>query len=233
MNVFAVFLFAEIVPLIPPGRVKKGVRLSTPNHGEIRVKVGGLRMNCIASNPTCVKCGKQGIIWSLESTKMNERPHLNLYADLGDQPLTRFRGLNVDGLVLMTIDHLIPRSKNGKDDPSNVVSMCSICNAAKGNQLDPTIPKPVYAQPDWPFLHEVQARLKAIGIKMRPIKNGGAVLCRSNADEVFVWTEHLSAIMKRIEAAEAQVRWTGADGLFLVPSDECLAKLPMPPWKED
>jgi 5-methylcytosine-specific restriction endonuclease McrA len=30
------------------------------------------------------------------------------------------------------VDHIVPRSKGGSDDPSNLVCACKHCNAAKG-----------------------------------------------------------------------------------------------------
>ena len=51
--------------------------------------------------------------------------HLNLYAvdDNGDE-------------ILMTKDHIMPRSKCGIDDISNYQTMCKLCNEAKGNKLE-------------------------------------------------------------------------------------------------
>lgn len=38
--------------------------------------------------------------------------------------------------VLMTKDHIIPKSKGGADDISNYQTMCERCNEAKGNRLE-------------------------------------------------------------------------------------------------
>lgn len=35
-------------------------------------------------------------------------------------------------LETMTIDHMVPRSKGGSDDVSNLYACCSSCNTAKG-----------------------------------------------------------------------------------------------------
>lgn len=51
--------------------------------------------------------------------------HLNLYA------------IDENGKeVLMTKDHIIPKSKGGADDISNYQTMCERCNEAKGNRLE-------------------------------------------------------------------------------------------------
>lgn len=34
----------------------------------------------------------------------------------------------------MTLEHLIPRSKGGTDDPSNLALSCFMCNNARGDQ---------------------------------------------------------------------------------------------------
>ena len=38
--------------------------------------------------------------------------------------------------ILMTKDHILPRSKGGIDDISNYQTMCKPCNEAKGNKLE-------------------------------------------------------------------------------------------------
>lgn len=71
----------------------------------------------------CVSCGKRGSFFSLERDRGNKNgpPHLNLYA------------INDSGeWVLMTKDHIIPRSKEGGDTQSNLQTMCSTCNYLKG-----------------------------------------------------------------------------------------------------
>ena len=51
----------------------------------------------------------------------NGRPHFNLYAEL-------------DGyIVLMTKDHIVPRSKGGKNMLENYQTMCCLCNSAKSD----------------------------------------------------------------------------------------------------
>lgn len=73
----------------------------------------------------CVVCGIEGKYFAKERHLQNKSYHLNLYAvdDNGDE-------------ILMTKDHIIPRSKGGIDDISNYQTMCKLCNEAKGNKLE-------------------------------------------------------------------------------------------------
>ena len=72
----------------------------------------------------CVVCGIEGKFFAKEKFTDLSSYHLNLYAvdDNGDE-------------ILMTKDHIIPRSKGGIDDISNYQTMCKICNESKGNKL--------------------------------------------------------------------------------------------------
>ena len=73
----------------------------------------------------CVVCGVEGKYFAKERHLQDKTYHLNLYAvdDNGDE-------------ILMTKDHIIPRSKGGIDDISNYLTMCKLCNEAKGNKLE-------------------------------------------------------------------------------------------------
>ena len=69
--------------------------------------------------------GIEGKYFAKEKFADQSTYHLNLYAvdDNGDE-------------ILMTKDHIIPRSKGGIDDISNYQTMCKLCNEAKGNKLE-------------------------------------------------------------------------------------------------
>lgn len=70
----------------------------------------------------CVCCGRTGAYYALEKaigSKQN-RAHFNLYSNDG---------------VLMTKDHILPRSKGGIDRIENMQTMCTICNSNKGNSV--------------------------------------------------------------------------------------------------
>lgn len=75
----------------------------------------------------CVTCGLEAKYFAKETFNNNcktTRWHFNLYAldEKGNE-------------VLMTKDHVIPRSKGGQDIIDNYQTMCSICNCKKGNNM--------------------------------------------------------------------------------------------------
>lgn len=75
---------------------------------------------------SCVTCGIIGEFFIKEKHSNREKYyHLGFYALSGD-----------DKWILMTKDHILPKSKGGKDHIDNYQTMCSPCNGAKGN--DPT-----------------------------------------------------------------------------------------------
>lgn len=72
----------------------------------------------------CATCEQTGSYFSLESqvgaVGDTAKPHLNLYSS--DD-------------VLMTKDHIHPKSKGGKDHISNMQTMCYFCNMKKGDKV--------------------------------------------------------------------------------------------------
>lgn len=78
----------------------------------------------------CSTCGIEGSFFALERDKKNchknsvERYHLNLY------------GYDKDGNeILMTKDHIIPKSLGGENKVENYQTMCKLCNKMKGNDI--------------------------------------------------------------------------------------------------
>lgn len=74
---------------------------------------------------TCVSCGIQGQYFAKERSSTDYPYHFNLYAvnEMGEE-------------VLMTKDHIVPRSKGGRNHLENYQPMCTICNFNKGNNED-------------------------------------------------------------------------------------------------
>lgn len=70
---------------------------------------------------TCCKCGLQAQYFALERHASQERYHLNLYARVNDNE------------ILFTKDHIVPKSKGGKDILENYQTMCLLCNMEKGD----------------------------------------------------------------------------------------------------
>lgn len=96
-----------------------------------KVKTSSLRYHTFNQNLTCINCGLTGCFLALErflydeggdeGEKEGQGFHLNLYAldELGRE-------------VLMTKDHIIPKSKGGADNLENLQTMCTRCNGNKG-----------------------------------------------------------------------------------------------------
>lgn len=75
----------------------------------------------------CVTCGIEGAYFALEQCigVSEDRAHFNLYALDADKKE-----------IMLTKDHIIPRSKGGKDRLDNLQPMCSFCNLNKADTLN-------------------------------------------------------------------------------------------------
>lgn len=74
----------------------------------------------------CIECGLKGKYFALERG-FGDNPnrfHFNLYGvnDAGDE-------------ILMTKDHILPRSAGGRNVISNYQTMCCICNQNKSDRI--------------------------------------------------------------------------------------------------
>ena len=73
----------------------------------------------------CVTCGIEGKYFAKERLIDQSTYHLNLYA------------IDKNGNeVLMTKDHILPRSKGGANSINNYQTMCQPCNMKKANKID-------------------------------------------------------------------------------------------------
>lgn len=108
----------------------KGVDKNAIINGD-KINMTSQRYVVFGKSCTCVTCGAVGTFYAKEiiksdyhsAIKENRPPryHFNLYA-------------MVDGEeVLMTKDHITPKSKGGKNILSNYQTMCTVCNFEKGS----------------------------------------------------------------------------------------------------
>ena len=75
-----------------------------------------------AKGITCASCGIEGKFFAKEKDRASYGYHFNLYAvKYGED-------------VLMTKDHIIPKSKGGKNELSNYQTMCTYCNNEKADK---------------------------------------------------------------------------------------------------
>jgi hypothetical protein len=97
---------------------------------DLRVEIDGELINMASDryklffdNRKCVVCDLEGTMMAMEKEECDISYHFNLY------------GI-VDGKeILITKDHIIPKSKGGKSCLSNYQTMCIRCNEKKGNKL--------------------------------------------------------------------------------------------------
>lgn len=69
----------------------------------------------------CVACGKEGVKITLSKYSDSDCCHFRLYSIEGGK------------YTLMTVDHIIPKSKKGKDISTNYQIMCEECNIIKAD----------------------------------------------------------------------------------------------------
>lgn len=129
------------------------LELDTPNYGILKTKVSSYRMELFRQNPKCVSCERIGSLWILQSHHAKEPPHLNLY-HVGEE-IEEWKNLSKDGLVMMTKDHIIPRSAGGPTNWGNLQTMCTICNGKKGSRMLHSVDRgkndPLVVQPPPPI----------------------------------------------------------------------------------
>lgn len=90
------------------------------------VKRTSQRYSLFRKSTVCVKCGLKATHFALErhNPEIDLTYHFNLYAKTDD------------GDILFTKDHILPKSKGGKNAMSNYQVMCTKCNGDKGNKID-------------------------------------------------------------------------------------------------
>ena len=123
------------------GYIAKGSEKKTFD-GDL-VKIASDRLHTFYHKGTkCVSCGVEGSFFAKErhmkSVKIKNKKGRTIgrerFPDLESSFHFNMYGINEDGReVLMTKDHIIPKSKGGKNGLSNYQTMCTKCNAKKAD----------------------------------------------------------------------------------------------------
>ena len=96
-------------------------------YNNVRVRVDYKRINVFKQSIKCSKCGIKGNIFLVQRTGSGPW-HLNLWH------------VSAYGQILLTVDHIHPKSKGGTSVPKNLQTMCSKCNNKKGNTYEENPP---------------------------------------------------------------------------------------------
>ncbi len=123
----ATFALDEILPLIG--------KIDIASIRDFSVRLLSWRYQVYAlKGTTCVTCGLKAEYFAFERERSQTHalPHLNLYA----LKLSNSKKSMVE--VMITIDHIIPKSKGGTNDMTNLQPMCSRCNQKKADTLPDT-----------------------------------------------------------------------------------------------
>ena len=78
------------------------------------------RFNTFSQNNKCISCKRIGNIFFIQKSTADVSYHLDFYC------------LDSDGLMMMTVDHILLDSLGGKAGNINYQTMCSACNTKKG-----------------------------------------------------------------------------------------------------
>ena len=120
----AIFSLDEVLTHIKDDKREEGAtRLYKDDEGYIHeVKMTSARYHLFKNSSKCVGCGIEGEYFAMErdNKQQRQRYHFNLYS-------TNQHGHE----VMMTKDHIIPKSKGGSNSMRNYQTMCRPCNAAK------------------------------------------------------------------------------------------------------
>lgn len=114
----AEFCPEEVFPYIT---VHEEKREYVANGKSYLVRMNSDRYFVFRDNAVCVSCGIVGTKMILDMNPGDQSPHFNLY------------GEEVGRLVLMTKDHIMPKSRGGEDVLGNYRTMCSTCNNLRGH----------------------------------------------------------------------------------------------------
>jgi hypothetical protein len=106
----------------------------------------------------CWHCGVEADRWVSEKGRRDKigNPILNLYA----------------GHVLMTRDHILPKSLGGSDAVGNLRPGCSPCNEARGNEVTPEVIQFALEHPELVDEGRIKLGLERLQASLRPLEEG-------------------------------------------------------------
>ncbi len=115
-----IFTLEEVFPYLTNNNVKREYKCGDKSY---LVRMNSHRYFVFKNSAKCSACGLEGTKFLLEKHERDSQPHFNLYGEENGE------------LVMMTKDHIVPKSCGGGNVMSNYVCMCSICNNLKGDTL--------------------------------------------------------------------------------------------------
>ncbi len=120
---FATFPLEEIMAKInTPAKNGGFAHIFKVEKASYSVNLNSHRLQLFKQNHKCVICGAEGAYFGLDKDYPYDQgsPHFNLYTK---------------DHVLMTKDHIVPKSKGGANCLSNYQTMCTNCNCSKSDRL--------------------------------------------------------------------------------------------------
>jgi 5-methylcytosine-specific restriction endonuclease McrA len=122
----AIFPIEKILPML---KCMNTVRSKTKylEHDGFKIKTNSRKYRCFKKSINCCHCGIEGKFFAAEKSKVTMPEHycFNLY------------GLDENGKeILMTCDHIVPKSKGGSNSIDNVQTLCWKCNVLKDNKME-------------------------------------------------------------------------------------------------
>jgi len=114
----------------------------------------------------CWNCGRQADRWIAEKGPRDRvgHPDLNMYS----------------GLLLMTRDHIIPKSLGGVDDVGNLRPGCTDCNGDRGNEIDDETLRFTKAHPELVDRARIERGLANLGRSLAPLNK----VLKTTQDEI-------------------------------------------------